>query len=151
MSFDDKVLNKIYDKMWSHFKIGLMDAQIILKRMQEQGLFTLNENDDVNIDYFINNELKSYLYPNGLNRRKVMDDKNLAENNIVLNFVEEIVVGGWPLKIYFDKKNNLYWEENSGRSGVEGYRISPYLDPLKYYKLPYLNGVDDIFRNKLSN
>lgn len=133
MSFDNKVLNEIYNKMWMTYKIGLSDAQIILKRMQEQDLLTLNMNDYGSIDSFVNNELKSYLYPNGLNRRKVMDDKSLVENSIVLNFVEEVIVEGWPLKIYFDKKNNLYWEENSGRSGVEGYRISPYLNPLKYY------------------
>ena len=118
--------------MWNDFKIGLSDAQNIISIMIKENYFGLNITNENDIDNFFKNTLHGYIFPKGLSRFKVYDQKFLDENSIILKKIMDIP-DGWGCKLYYDSKNDLYWEDNYGRSSLEGFKISHYVDPKKQY------------------
>ena len=111
MNISKNLLSKIYDKMWNDFKIGLSDAQNIISIMIKENYFGLNITNENDIDKFFKNILHEYIFPKGLSRFKVYDQKFLDENSIILKKIMDIP-NGWGCKLYYDSMNNLYWEDN---------------------------------------
>jgi hypothetical protein len=123
----------LIEQMWSVLKIGQSEAEQIIATMEKENHFHDNIQNESDIAIFIKGNLQLYLYPNNLSRLKIYDQKFLNDNNIVLDFIK-LIPDGWDCNLYFDKKKNLYWEDNYGRYTKEGFKISPYVEPLKIYK-----------------
>ncbi|WP_372655946.1 hypothetical protein [Halobacteriovorax sp.] len=133
MNISKKIRNRLYEEIWSQLKIGLSDAQSIISKMEQENHFQDVIQDATGVNSFVNGTLKNHLFPAPLSRLEVYDQKFIDDNGIKLDFVKAIP-DGWDCNLYFDKKNNIYWEDNYGRYSKEGYIISPYINPLVIYK-----------------
>lgn len=133
MNIEKSLRGKLIEQMWDILKIGHSEAENILLIMEKENHFHDKIQHERDITSFIKGNLQLYLYPNHLCRLKVYDKKFLDDSDIVLDFVQ-LIPDGWDCHLYYDKKNNLYWEDNYGRYTKEGFKISPYVDPLKMYK-----------------
>jgi hypothetical protein len=133
MMIENLIRSSLLEQMFSCFQIDKIEGEQILSAMEEENFYTDILTNEKEIDEFINGTLTDYLRPNSLSRRQIYDEQFLNKNGIVLRFIK-IIPDGWDCALYFDEKNNLYWEDHYGRYTKEGYRISPYVRPLNIYK-----------------
>jgi hypothetical protein len=133
MNIEQPLRHLLLEQISINFKIGQPVAEQVLAIIEKENHYKDNIQQEQDIAGFIKGSLQLYLYPNNLSLLKIYDQKYLDENNIKLDFIK-IIPDGWDCSLYFDKQNNLYWEDNYGRYSKEGFKISPYIDALKFYK-----------------
>jgi hypothetical protein len=134
MKIEKKLLPKIYEQMWQTLKIGLNDAEHYIAVLIEEDHFIHHVMDESDISGFIKKVVEPYFFPYGFDRREVYDIEDLKEQKVNLKEIGKIP-DGWDCNLYFDLTHKLYWEDNLGRYSVEGLKISPYMDPIKKYKM----------------
>lgn len=134
MRIEEKLLPKVYNEMWNACKIGLSDAEHYISILMNENYFQYDLKQESEIADFIKKIVGPYFFPSGFDRRKVYEISQLAGKNVVLKEIGEIP-DGWDCKLYFDSNHNLYWEDNYGRYSIEGVKISPFMDPMKKYKM----------------
>lgn len=124
-SFEVDVINKMISK----FPLGYPEAVRVLKLMEASGLITKSIKSDADVNDLINNEISNYLMPKGFFRFKQYSVEELESIGIKLQLHKE-KNDGWGTKIYYDSKNDLYWEDAPGRYTNEGFQISTDLSPI---------------------
>lgn len=134
MKIEKKLLPKIYDEMWKLFKIGLSDAEYYIAILIDENYFQYSLKNERDIAGFLKSIIEPYFFPSGFDRRKIYEISELNNAKSNLKEIGEIP-NEWGCKLYFDSTHNLYWEDNFGRYSIEGIKISPYIDPIKKYKI----------------
>lgn len=134
MKIEKKLLPKVYSELWNVYKIGLSDAEYYTAILIDENYFPHDVKNENDISSFLKNIAEPYFFPSGFDRRSVYEASDLNSQKIVLKEVGAIP-DGWDCKLYFDSSNNLYWEDNFGKCSIEGLRVSPYMDPIKKYKM----------------
>lgn len=119
--------NYIISEIGSMFSFSFSDSVRIIALMKTSQLLDKNITTESEAQDFINIDVKKFLLIKGFVRFKSYSLEELNKLGISLEFVRE-KNDDWGTKIYFDSKNNLFWEDAPGRYSNEGYQL--FLDDL---------------------
>jgi len=119
--------NYIISEIGSMFSFSFSDSVRIIALMKTSQLLDKNITTESEAQDFINIDVKKFLLIKGFVRFKSYSLEELNKLGISLEFVRK-KNDDWGTKIYFDSKNNLFWEDAPGRYSNEGYQL--FLDDL---------------------